>query len=491
MLFRMIYDEKLAQAAYLIGCQRTGEALVIDPQRDVDQYVEEAARNGLRVTAIAETHIHADFLSGARELAERTGATLYLSDEGDENWKYRWLESRSDGGVYSYRLLHNGDTFSVGNIRIEAVHTPGHTAEHMSFLVTDLGGGSTMPMGIATGDFVFVGDVGRPDLLESAAGMEGAADPAARQLYASLRSFGRMPEYLQVWPGHGAGSVCGKSLGAVPQTTVGYEKLFNGALTSAFGDEEEFVAAIVAGQPEPPPYFARMKTENRNGPALLRTMPNPPLLGAAELAAAASGDENVVVVDTRSWPEYREGHVHGALHAPLNRTFTTIVGSYVEPQQRVLLIVEAEHLREAVAALTSIGLDNIGGYVPPVEFAMNAASGHARAPEVEAEELMEIAASGDAYVLDVRSAVEYEAGHFPGAVNIAHTRLAPGLRRLPLGVPVYVHCQAGARSAAAVAFLRRKGVNAVNVRGGYNRIGESVMPAVAVGWFEDQHETAV
>ncbi|HVZ39660.1 MAG TPA: MBL fold metallo-hydrolase [Candidatus Kapabacteria bacterium] len=491
MLFRMIYEEKLAQAAYLIGCLRTGEALVIDPQRDVDHYVEEAARNGLRVTAIAETHIHADFLSGARELAERTGATLYLSDEGDENWKYRWLESRSDGGAYSHRLLRNGDTFTVGNIRIEAVHTPGHTAEHMSFLVTDLGGGSTAPMGIATGDFVFVGDVGRPDLLESAAGMEGAADPAARQLYASLRSFGSMPEYLQVWPGHGAGSVCGKSLGAVPQTTVGYEKLFNGALAAAFGDEEEFVAGIVAGQPEPPPYFARMKMENRDGPALLRTMPNPPLLYAAELAALASGDEDVVVVDTRSWPEFREGHARGALHAPLNRTFTTIVGSYVEPRQRVLLIVEAEDLREAVAALTSIGLDNIGGYVPPLEYAMNAGSGEARAPEVEAEELMESAGSGEAYILDVRSAVEYDAGHLPGAVNIAHTRLAPGLRQIPLGKPVYVHCQSGARSAAAVAFLRRKGANAVNVRGGYNRIGALMMPAVAVGWFEDQHETAV
>lgn len=485
MLLRMIYDDKLAQAAYLIGCQRTGEALVIDPQRDVDRYIEEAARQGVRITAIAETHIHADFLSGARELAERTGATLFLSDEGGEDWKYGWLSSRSDGGVYPHRLLRDGDTFMIGNIRIEAVHTPGHTAEHMSYLVTDQGGGGSAPMGIATGDFVFVGDVGRPDLLETAAGLEGAADPAARRLYDSLRKFNDMPDYLQVWPGHGAGSACGKALGAVPQSTVGYEKLFNTPLVSSRGAREDFVAEILAGQPEPPPYFARMKRENRDGPAVLGVMPNPPLLVADRLADIAAGDRDVVVVDTRSWAEFRDGHPRGALHAPLDRSFTTIVGSYIEPVRSIILIVEHERLREVVSALISIGLDRIAGYVTPEEYAVSVAAGGAveSVPEIDAEDLAAALGAPDTALLDVRGAVEFAAGHLPDAVNIAHTRLAAERGRIPAAGTLYVHCQAGARSAVATAYLRSIGLRAVNVRGGYARIGRpevaDVEPAVS------------
>ena len=492
MIFRMLYDEKLAQAAYVIGCQRTGEALVIDPQRDVDRYIEEVARHGLRITAIAETHIHADFLSGARELAERTGAMLYLSDEGGPDWRYGWLGGRRDGGAYAHRLLHDGDTFTVGNIRIQAVHTPGHTAEHMSYTVTDIGGGSTEPMGIVTGDFLFVGDVGRPDLLETAAGMEGAARPAAQQLYASLRTLGAMPDYLQIWPGHGAGSACGKALGAVPQTTVGYEKRFNPALALAQRNEEEFVTEIVAGQPEPPPYFARMKRENRDGPAVLGGLPNPPHIAAATLAEQAARDTGTVVIDTRTWAAFAEGHAHGALHAPLDRTFTTIVGSYAEPTQRLLLVVEREQVREAVAALVSIGLDNVDGYVTPLEYQAVAVDAES-VPEIDAEEFAQAAEAGapldGAIVLDVRSATEYNAGHVPGAANIAHTRLAPELKRVPVGRTVYVHCQAGARSAAAVAFLRRNGVDAVNVRGGFARIAEHLVPGA--GPLAQMHAYAV
>ena len=180
MLFRMLYDDKLAQASYLIGCQRTGEALIIDPERDVERYIKAAAQEGMRLAAITETHIHADFLSGCRELAEATGAKLYLSDEGDADWKYQWLHQKSGGGSYPHELLKHGSIFKVGNIQIQALHTPGHTPEHMSFMVTDLGGGATEPMGIATGDFVFVGDVGRPDLLETAAGQVGKKNQRVR-----------------------------------------------------------------------------------------------------------------------------------------------------------------------------------------------------------------------------------------------------------------------------------------------------------------------
>jgi glyoxylase-like metal-dependent hydrolase (beta-lactamase superfamily II) len=193
MFMRMIYDEKLAQAAYLIGCQRTGEAVVIDPERDVDRYIDLAHENGLRIVTTAETHIHADFVSGSRELAERVGAKVYVSDEGDADWKYEWLDQKVGGGSYDYQLLKHGDSFKIGNVELKAIHTPGHTPEHIVFLVTDHGANATEPIGMATGDFVFVGDLGRPDLLETAAGQAGAMEPSARRLFSTVKKLGRHP----------------------------------------------------------------------------------------------------------------------------------------------------------------------------------------------------------------------------------------------------------------------------------------------------------
>jgi hydroxyacylglutathione hydrolase len=194
MLFRLIFDDSLAQAAYLIGCQRTKEAILIDPERDVERYIKAAQKEGLRIAAVAETHIHADFLSGTRELAEKTGARVYLSGEGGADWSYGWLDKKSGGGAYAHTLLKHGATFKIGNIEFTALHTPGHTPEHMAYLVTDHGSGANGPMGILSGDFVFVGDVGRPDLLEKAAGVAGTMEGAARQLYASIQRFKQLPE---------------------------------------------------------------------------------------------------------------------------------------------------------------------------------------------------------------------------------------------------------------------------------------------------------
>lgn len=218
MLVRQIADSKLAQFAYLIGCPRTGEAIVIDPERDVDRYFELAARHKLRIVAAADTHIHADYLSGLREMAAR-GVFVYASKEGGLEWQYEWLLHSE----YPHRLLGHRDQFSVGYIEFVAVHTPGHTPEHLSYLVRDAGGGAKDDIALASGDFVFVGDVGRPDLLERAAGMVGVMEPSARAQFASIqREFRGLPDFLQVWPAHGAGSACGKSLGDVPTSTVGY-----------------------------------------------------------------------------------------------------------------------------------------------------------------------------------------------------------------------------------------------------------------------------
>ncbi|HLL45111.1 MAG TPA: MBL fold metallo-hydrolase, partial [Longimicrobiaceae bacterium] len=227
MILRRLYDDKLAQASYLVGCAATGEALVVDPNRDVEQYVEAARGEGLRVMHVTETHIHADFVSGSRELARRSGAQLFLSGEGGEDWRYAFAE---EAGA---TLLRDGDSFRVGNVRVEVLHTPGHTPEHLAFVVTDTAG-ADRPMGVLSGDFVFVGDVGRPDLLERAARHEGTMEAGARTLFRSLQRFkALLPDWVQLWPGHGAGSACGKALGAVPQSTLGYEKLFNWGLAAA------------------------------------------------------------------------------------------------------------------------------------------------------------------------------------------------------------------------------------------------------------------
>lgn len=465
MLFRMLYDDKLAQASYLIGCQRTGQALVIDPERDVDRYIAAAEKEGLKISAITETHIHADFLSGARELAERTGARLYLSDEGDADWKYQWLHQKQSGGSYDHQLVKHGDTFKIGNIQFEVLHTPGHTPEHISFLVTDLGGGATAPMGIASGDFVFVGDVGRPDLLETAAGKVGAKEKSARVLFQSIQQFMNLPDYLQVWPAHGSGSACGKALGAVPQSTVGYEKRFNAAIADA-ANEKRFVEAILHGQPEPPLYFARMKHDNKNGPALLGALPQPAPITAQKLAAMDR--EKIVILDTRGWQEFAQGHLPGALYAPLDNSFPTVAGSYVEPGTPIYLIVPEENVAEAVTDLIRIGLDEIAGYTTPRVLRDYAAAGgrllSSRTANIK--DFIHQIRSRSELILDVRRADEFEKGHLPGAINIAHTRLLARLREVPRR-PLLVHCRTSNRSAYAAALLEKNGYEVTMLAGGF------------------------
>jgi hydroxyacylglutathione hydrolase len=457
MFFRQIFDASLAQYAYLIGCQRTGDAIVIDPERDIDRYVRIAEEEGLRIVAATETHIHADFLSGSRELAERLGARLYLSDEGDADWKYGWTGL----GDYDVRFLKDGDTFQVGNIRFDAVHTPGHTPEHISFLVTDLGGGADAPIGIASGDFVFVGDMGRPDLLETAAGVAGAREPSARRLFASARRFLDLPDHLQVWPGHGAGSACGKALGAVPQSTVGYERRFNAALSLV--DESMFVSVMLDGQPEPPLYFARMKALNRDGVPLLGGLPSPHRTPLARLMEHAPSDD-VVVVDTRaSRPAFMAGHVARSIHAPLGVSLPQIVGSYVDPAVDVYLVVDEVDLDEAVRSLVRIGYDRLVGWTPPSELA-----GSAALTVTERAVFPEYAVAPDSArttVLDVRGEAEFAGAHVPGALNVAHTRLAARIDEVPRDRPVTVYCRSGNRAASAASFLEREGYEVVYVDG--------------------------
>ncbi|MDR9364699.1 MAG: MBL fold metallo-hydrolase [Balneolaceae bacterium] len=454
MYFKQFFDNKLAQYSYLVGCQANGTALVIDPMRDIDQYIDAAADENLTIVAAADTHIHADYISGLREFAERD-VKVYASDEGDKDWKYEWLMD-SD---YDFELLNDGDTFQLGNITFKAWHTPGHTPEHLSYFITD-GAAADEPMGIATGDFVFVGDVGRPDLLESAAGQKDVMEPSARTLYKSVEEFKSVPEYLQVWPGHGAGSACGKALGAIPESTVGYELRYNNSLKSATS-EDNFVKFILEGQPEPPLYFARMKRDNKVGPAITGGLPQPKRLTLKELKKVTQ-QEGAVLLDTRNREDFAFGFIPGSLLSPLNKQFNTVAGSYITEDEEIYLVVEEHLAEEAVRDLYRIGYDKIRGFVTPKDLVMYSEQNIGTLEKVDVRTFEGIdEADANSLVLDVRKASEYQEGHIDGALNIAHTRLLPRMDEVPVERKIYVHCQAGGRSAVAAALLEREGYDVV------------------------------
>ena len=464
MLFRQIFEPNLAQYAYLIGCQRTGEAIIVDPQRDIDRYMDIAAKENVKIVAATETHFHADYLSGMKDFAERYGVKIYASDEGDKDWKYEWLKNSH----YDYQLLKDRDAFSIGNIKFEAVHTPGHTSEHLCFLVTDKGGGATEPMGMLTGDFVFVGDVGRPDLLESAVGMEGIADANARILFKSIQRFKKLSPQIQIWPGHGAGSACGKALGSVPMSTVGYE-LNNNPSIDAASEIQRFVDYINMDQSEPPLYFSRMKRDNRLGPTVLENIPSPLEFSADKIDKLLS-DKSVTPIDTRSWNKFRAGHLPGAICAPLNPLFQSVTGSYVEESSPVLLVIDQANLERAVLDLVRIGLDNFAGFVRPetIDEYSKAGGKLDQSSEVNASEFKNLFESENVHILDVRSQSEVSGtGALANAQNIAYTRLLKRINEVPKDKHVYTFCHTGARSAAAASLLESKGYQVTNVKGGY------------------------
>jgi hydroxyacylglutathione hydrolase len=473
MFLQRFYDDSLAQASYLVGCAATGEALVVDPGRDVGQYIAVARREGLRVTHVTETHIHADFVSGARELAAATGAQLLLSGEGGAEWQYPY--AAADGAT----LLRDGDVISVGNVRVQALHTPGHTPEHLCFVVTDTAA-ADRPMGVFTGDFIFVGAVGRPDLLERAVHQQGTMEKGARQLFDSLQRFkAALPDWVQLWPGHGAGSACGKSLGAVPTTTLGYEKLFNRGLAEA--DEAAFVADVLAGQPEPPMYFAEMKRMNREGPPVLGALPRPARRPDAELADVLRAGG--VVVDTRPAPEFARRHVPGTLSVPLGKSFPTWAGSVLAYGRGFHLLApegaDDERMAAAARDLALIGLDGVEGWfaASAIDAAVAALGSAGEIPDVQPDELESVLAGG-AELVDVRNSSEFAAGHLAGAVNLPLGRLAERLDELPRGGTLVVHCQSGARAGVAASLLAARGFHDVrHLAGdyaGWSRAGRPV-----------------
>lgn len=450
MFFEHIYDKSLAQGSYLVGCQATGEAIVIDAKRDIDTYLKIAELNKLRITHIAETHIHADFLSGSRELAAVTGADMYLSDEGGKDWQYE----------FDHEGLKDGDVIKVGNLSLVVMHTPGHTPESISFLLTDHPA-SDKPIMVFTGDFVFVGDIGRPDLLEKAAGLMGTKEAGAKQMFESLKKFEALPEYVQVWSAHGAGSACGKALGAVHSSTVGYEKIRNWAFQ--YGDDEQgFTDYLLADQPEPPKYFAMMKHLNKVKRPLLVEVPNHPKLTKEQFLSAHQ--KGIKLIDTRNKLDFAEGHIPNSLNIQGNNSFSTWAGWLMNYEEQFMLVANEDEIEDLTRKLMRIGLDNVYGYVSNIN---DLGVELQKADVISREEFKSYLNNDNVQIVDVRGVTEYEAGHVPGADNVFVGTIEDNLDKIKRDRQVIVHCQAGDRSAVAYSVLARNGYTRVkNYMGG-------------------------
>lgn len=454
MLLKFFYDKALAHASYMVGCQKTGEAILIDPDRNVYHYLEAARREGMKIVGTAETHIHADYVSGSRELAEKVGAKIYVSDEGPADWKYTFV------GEYEHMMLKDGSEFAVGNIKFRVMHTPGHTPESISFILTDMGGGADKPMGMFTGDFVFVGSLGRPDLLEEAAGQAGTAEPGARDLYRSVQRFKELPDYLQIWPSHGAGSACGKGLGAIPSSTVGYEKMFNEALQ--FDSEDAFVEYILTDQPEAPPYFAVMKHVNKHGPKVIGDEGLPEKLAVKVLTAAI---EQHMVVDVCESKKFAEEHVPGTINIP-TQYIARDGGWFVDYEKPLYLIVSSAMLSETMRVFREMGVDNIVGYFDDEEV-INSGLATESYKYKTPDEVVEQIESGEVDLVDVRRKAEWNEGHIPQAKYSFLGSMLTDASELPKDKPVVFQCRTGARSAVACSIAQAKGVkNVINLDGG-------------------------
>ena len=446
MYFQQFYLGCLAQASYLIGSG--GEAAVVDPRRDVDDYLEVAKREGLAIRHVIETHLHADFVSGHRELAERTGARIYFG--------------ASAGAAFEHVAVRENDEISFGSVTLRFLETPGHTPESVCVLVIDRAV-SPNPRAVLTGDTLFIGDVGRPDLL----GSEMPATELAGLLYDSLHEkLLRLPDSVAVFPGHGAGSLCGKNISSETSSTIGRQRLVNPALQPM--PRDEFVRQVTADLPEAPPHFRRDVELNRSGPAALSDLP--PLLPLDPETAGARAQEGAVFLDVRPPDVYGASHVAGSFQIGLSGQFATWAGTVLPPRVPVILVAaDRKAAEEARMRLARVGVEDVAGYLDGGAPAW-ARSGRpvGETEQIDVAELQKRLSEGVPLdVLDVRRPGEWQSGRIERARGISLHELAARTAELDSGAPVAAICAGGYRSSIATSLLERAGFRKItNVVGG-------------------------
>ena len=446
MLFRQYYLGCLSHASYLVGDETTGRAVVVDPQRDIAQYLADASSYGMHIERVIETHFHADFLSGHLELADATGALISYGPGADAE--------------FPITPLADGEHLSLGDVELEIRHTPGHTPESISVVVHDRAGQT--PWGVLTGDTLFIGDVGRPDLLTSTG---CTADELARDLYRSLHEkLLTLPDETRVYPAHGAGSACGKNLSSANESTIGEQRRTNYALQPM--SEDEFVEAVTQGQSVAPLYFAFSANENRHLHELLHEQEPPPALDVDEVLALQR--EGAVVVDARPADTFGSGHLTGSVNVGLEGRFAEYAGDVVRPGDRIVLVTEPGRELEARVRLGRIGFDSVVGCLPAIEAVLAArpelATTASRVAAVDAAEWLRDAAQ----VVDVRNPGEQVGGVLPGARRIPLASLLDRVDELDPDVPTVVYCAGGYRSSIAASALRAHGFAQVaDILGGF------------------------
>ncbi|HEV8318502.1 MAG TPA: MBL fold metallo-hydrolase [Vicinamibacterales bacterium] len=444
MIFKQFYLNCLAHASYLIGDEETRTAAVVDPQRDVEPYLEEAGRHGLQIRHVFLTHFHADFVAGHLELRDRTAGTrIYLG-----------ARARAE---YAFTPMKDGDTVEFGRVRLTALETPGHTVESISILVHDLARDATSPFAVLTGDTLFIGDVGRPDLR---AALGWSPTELGRLLFESLRTkLLPLPDPTLVYPAHGAGSLCGKAISAETVSTVGEQRRSNYALQPM--SQEQFVSLVIADQPDAPEYFTYDAVLNsKEHPTLdanLEIVLTPlPLQRVLELQRSGAQ-----VLDVREAGEFAKGHLLYAINIGLSGQYATWAGTVLSRERPIVIVAEPGREREAVMRLGRIGFDNVSGYLEGGMQALALRSDLLGRTERVTAAVMaeELRASGPSVVLDVRTAREWRAKHVPGSLNVPLNQLPARVGELPRDRRMFVHCAGGYRSSIAISLLQPRGFN--------------------------------
>lgn len=464
MILKQYYLGCLAHASYLIADEKTKEAAIVDPQRDIDQYLKDAAAQGLSIKHVFLTHFHADFLAGHIELRNRTGAKIHLGQRGQAE--------------YDFVKAKEGDVIEFGDVRLKILETPGHTPEGISILVYDLAQSAERPHAVLTGDTLFIGDVGRPDLLAS---LGVTADELADMLYDSVTNkLAKLPDETLVYPAHGAGSMCGKNLAKETVSTIGEQKKFNYALQPM--SREQFQAIVTEEQPEAPQYFAYDAVRNRQErPALEESMTK--ALRALSLdEVLRMKNQGGQLLDVREAVEFEGAHLVGSLNIGLAGKYATWCGTMLDREAPIVVIAEPGGVDEAVMRLGRIGFDNVAGYLAG---GMAALENYPELVEttdrVTAQALARLRSQADApLVLDVRSEKEWAAGHIAGSMNIPLNHLRERIDEVPADRRVAVHCEGGYRSAIAASVLAQEGrKNVLDLVGGYKAWVASQLPTEA------------